>query len=155
MNSRMPFRNEVREEVEYESVHDSGSSGAPKRGMFRDPIHAALERQKMPHKESKIENGDRDFNCNLDNQSLKHFKLVFPVYKEGSDNLEWLRDCEEYFTIYEVADRRRAAIAAMHLRGVPKSWYKSFMIGRRQVTWHQFSEAFIARFGQVETELVF
>lgn len=32
-----------------------------------------------------------------DDQHLKHVKLSFPVFKEGSDSMEGLRDCEEYF----------------------------------------------------------
>lgn len=85
-------------------------------------------------------------------------KLTFPVYKEGADSREWLRDCEEYFSIYEVNDGKRAAIAAMNLVGTPRSWYKSFMIGHDRVTWQQFSEAFIAKFGDIgdiDTNLVF
>lgn len=50
-------------------------------------------------------------------QSLKHLKLSFPVYKEGGDTLEWMRDYEKYFSIYEMNDIRRPAIAIMHLTG--------------------------------------
>ncbi|KAL8121346.1 hypothetical protein AgCh_018182 [Apium graveolens] len=63
-------------------------------------------------------------------QSLRHLKLSFPVFKEGSDPLEWLRDCEEYFAIYDVCDGKKSAIAAMHLSGIP-------------------------RFGELDTNLVF
>lgn len=68
--------------------------------------------------------------------------------------MEWLRDCEEYFYMYEVPDKMNASIAAMHLSGTPRSWYKSFMVGQEKVTWLQFTEAFIARFGEVDNELV-
>lgn len=80
------------------------------------------------YEETDLKTGQKDV------QSLKHLKLTFPVYKEGNDTVEWLRDCEEYFTIFEVSDRRRAAIAAMHLYGTPRSWYKSFMIGRNNAS---------------------
>lgn len=128
-------------------------------GMFRDPLHAALERQKASQKNVKVEEETRAVGLNggnqKDHQSLRHLKLTFPAYEEGNDSLEWLRDCEEYFAIYEVNDGKRAAIAAMHLSEIPRSWYKSFMIGRNGVSWHQFSEAFIGRFGETDTELVF
>lgn len=127
--------------------------------MFRNPIHAAFIRQKA---EQKFGNYDETMEEEKGftgykgvNQSLKHLKLSFPMFKEGSDPVEWLRDCEEYFSIYEVEDKRRAAIAAMHLTGVPRSWYKSFTLGNTTATWSQFSQAFLARFGELDTELVF
>lgn len=58
--------------------------------------------------------------------------------------MEWLGDCEEYFRIYE--------IAAMHLSGTPRSWYKSFIIGGDGVSWLQFSVAYIATFGELDTD---
>lgn len=51
-----------------------------------------------------------------------------------------------------ISERRRAA---MHRSGRPRSKFKSFMIGREGVSWLQFSEAFIARFEKLETDLVF
>lgn len=135
------------------------SPGLKGKGLFKDPHHAAFERQRLFQTKNKEEDEMRGPGLfreqYSDNQSLKHLKLTFPVFKEGSDSMEWLRDCEEYFSIYEVADKRRAAIAAMHLTGVPRSWYKSFMIGREGVSWLQFSEAFVARFGELDTDLVF
>lgn len=61
--------------------------------------------------------------------------------------MEWLKDCEECFSIFEVNQSRRVAIAAMHMSGTVRSGYKLFMIGRTQ--------AFISRFGEVQTEHVF
>lgn len=125
------------------------------RGMYRDPLHAAYERQRLRQKEVKSDYGFGESKTHNELHSLKHLKLVFPSFKEGSDTMEWLRDCDEYFTIYEVPDNKRAVIAAMHLNGTPRSWFKSFMIGREKVSWQNFSEAFMARFGAVETDLVF
>ena len=132
-----------------------------RRGVFRNPSHAALIRQREGH--NRLQKGEAEDEEELlevnggrqDIHTLRHLKLSFPVFKEGSEALEWLRDCEEYFSIYEVVDRKRAAIAVMHLSGVPRSWYKSFMIGRHNATWGQFTRAFLARFGEADTELVF
>lgn len=150
-------------EEEYEEEDIGGMeeqfSTSRGKGMFRNPLHAAWERERFNQKDFKLDDeyqDDRSRHRNhSDQQSLKHLKLSFPVFKEGTDTVEWLRDCEEYFTIYEVNDRRRAAIAAMHLTGVPRSWYKSYMIGQEAVSWQQFCEAFLARFGDIETDLVF
>ena len=112
-------------------------------------MHAAYERQKF-HTQLKFEEGNQNIGgsrkTHHKSQSLRHSKLFFPVYKEGSDSMEWLRDCEEYFNIYEVGDSKRSAIAAMHFTGTPRSWYKSFIIGTDGASWQQFTEAFIARF---------
>ncbi|KAL8123831.1 hypothetical protein AgCh_011723 [Apium graveolens] len=128
-------------------------------GLFKDPYHAASKRQRLFHHQHQMDDDPKETevlkeNFN-DSQSLKHLKLSFPVYKEGSDSMEWLRNCEEYFSIYDVPDRRRAVIAAMHLSGVPRSWYKSFMIGKTGINWLEFSEAFTSRFGELDTDLVF
>lgn len=131
------------------------------KGVFRDPAHTAWERQILEQQQFKSKYVDEDLEegnwkeDRKENQSLKHLKLSFPLYKEGSDTLEWLRDCEEYFSIFEVSNKRRAAIASMHLSGTPRAWYKSFMLGRSNATWYQFTQAFMARFGEVDTELIF
>lgn len=130
------------------------------KGVFRNPTHAAWERQKLEQQQQENIIEEEDYEetnwktDKKDSQSLKHLKLSFPVYK-AHDTMEWLTDCEEYFTLFEVSDKRRSAIATMHLTGTPRSSYKSFMIGRINVTWNQFSQAFVARFGEVDTELVF
>lgn len=109
-------------EEEETGVYEDQFSTPQGKGMFRNPLHAAWERDRRSQKEVKLEaeNQEEKFrNRNYnDQQSLKHLKLSFPVFKEGADTGEWLRDCEEYFSIYEVNDKRRAAIAAMHLTGV-------------------------------------
>ena len=96
------------------------------RGVFMNPSHAAYERQRGHHRfqRDEIEDDVELLEVNEGRQdihTLRHFKSSFPVFKEeGSEALEWLKDCEEYFSIYEVVDWKRAAIAAMHLSGVPK-----------------------------------
>lgn len=97
------------------------------KGVFRNPTHAALERKKVGHPQHvhkivELDSDELDGRIDRnDSQSLKHLKLSFPVYKEGTDTEEWLRDCEEYFTIFEVSDKRRAPIAAKHLVGTTRS----------------------------------
>ncbi|KAL8101446.1 hypothetical protein AgCh_033370 [Apium graveolens] len=158
----------TQEEVDGEYTDDSDSEmiddshvNHEHRRVFRDPIHAAKMRQKQivtghERRNEEVRNAKIGGSTGTsDVNSLKHLKLTFPSLKEGSDAVEWLRDCEEYFPIFEVDNTRRAAIAAMHMTGTPRSWYKSFMVGRDRVTWHQFTQAFLARFGEVETELVF
>lgn len=116
------------------------SPGQQHKGVFRNPIHAAFARQKADQKlfgsYDDFQEEEKGFtHYKSATQSLKHLKLSFPTFKEGSDPVEWLRDCEEYFSIYEVEDKRRATIDAMHLTGVPRSWCKSFMLGHATASW--------------------
>nr|XP_017218446.1 PREDICTED: uncharacterized protein LOC108195935 [Daucus carota subsp. sativus] len=129
------------------------------KGMFRDSDHAAKLRQKQmkakpSRKNDEVNNGGVGVNHegSVDSHNLKHLKLTFPSLKEGGDVVEWLRDCEEYFSIFEVNDSRRPA---MHMSGTPRYWYKSFMVGRERPSWQEFKQACLARFGELDTELVF
>lgn len=110
------------------------------RGAFWNSAHAARVRQKFF---ASLRMGIEDVEWKAGknkNQSLKHFKLNFPIYMEGSDTFESLRDCEECFSIFEVSDTRRAAIAVMHLTGSPRSLYNSNSL------------TFSSRFGGVDTK---
>lgn len=159
METKIPRWKEEFDEEEDEYLDDFYNE-SPQKGVFRDPVHAA----KIRHTEDvkpilktgiKSRNSESRSSENR-HDSLKHLKLSFPLYKEGSEALEWIRDCEEYFSIYEVTDRKRSAIAAMHLSGVPRSWYKSYMLSHPEgSTWQQFAQAFLSRFGELDTELVF
>lgn len=64
------------------------------KGVFRDPAHAGWERQKLEQQQLQSKYGDDDLEDRKETQILQHLKMSFPVYKEGSDTLEWLRDCE-------------------------------------------------------------
>ncbi|KAL8146445.1 hypothetical protein AgCh_004249 [Apium graveolens] len=147
------------EYVEEDDYKENVLPGSNSKGMYRDHLRGAVERQKLWQKQNKVDDlrifgGYKEKEGPKDTQSLRHLKLIFPVYKEGTDALEWLRDCEEYFSINEVNDGKRAAIAAMHLTGVPRSRYKSLMMGQEGAIWQQFVDAFTARFGEIDTELV-
>lgn len=102
-------------DMDYKENFDPGSAT---KGVFRNPVHAAFERHRT--RERTVETGE--VKVLTDHSNLKHLKLNFPTFKGGGEPLDWLRDCEEYFSIYEVQDGRRAAIAAMHMTGVPRSW---------------------------------
>lgn len=160
MNSQVDDEIVVTEGSEDE-LEDEITGSQPVKGVFRDPNHAAKLRQKngtFNRKKKKDEQPNNPVGGGeglTDVASLKHLKLTFPSLKEGGDAVEWLRDCEEYFAIFEVTESRRPAIAAMHMSGTPRYWYKSFMVGKEKVTWTQFTQAFLARFGELDTELVF
>lgn len=110
---------EVDENVEIieEELNEEGELTLQSKGMFRDPDHAAKMRQKQANgtsgkKNEELRNAGAGSKEGLtDFHSLKHLKLTFPSLKEGGDAVEWLRDCEECFAIFEVNEARRPAIA--------------------------------------------
>lgn len=66
-------------------------------------------------------------------ESLKHLKLNFPKYKEAKGVTEWIEDCELYFDIFGVQDRKKVVIAGMPLEGLARSWYQVFFLGKTRV----------------------
>lgn len=74
------------------------------RGVFKDPLHDACRQrnhtQSRSEDQSRMIGGPRE--TYQESQSLRHLKQTFPVYKDGSDSVELLRDCEDYFNIYQV-----------------------------------------------------
>lgn len=137
------------------------------KGFFRNPKEAEKSKGKRSMREPFYDeygtDDEEEFhhrsrnNQEEEDKDLKHLKLVFPTYMEGEEAMEWIKDCNEYFNIYGVNDKRKAAIAfaSMHLHGVHKAWYKSHMVGRESIMWAEFSKSFVARFGEVGTENVF
>lgn len=155
MNGLMSSQEEDEVETlgESETEFDEGNyGGQQQRGVFRDPVHAEQLRQKQISSTYRKRSDDtkaEGIKVNkrmADTHSLKNLNLTFPSLKGGGDATEWLRDCDEYFSIFEVTDHSRPAIAAMHMTGTPRYWYKSFMVGRYKVTWQQFTQAFLDRF---------
>lgn len=61
---------------------------------------------------------------------MKHLKLTFPQFEEGADPNNWVRGCKEYFDIYEISEVKKVSIAALHMHGTAKNWYKSYIVGR-------------------------
>lgn len=84
---------------------------------------------------------------------LHHLRLKFPRFTEISEAKEWLQ--EHYFEIFSVSENKVVAVAGMHLEGVAKSWYQTYVVGRRSWMWTEICEQFIARFGVWEQDLVF
>ncbi|KAL8135501.1 hypothetical protein AgCh_010225 [Apium graveolens] len=135
----MSSQNEEEEVIEVcVTEEDNISSGDPQqRGVFRDPAHAEKVKQKQL---TVVQKKTTEVPRMADTQSLKHLKLTFPSLNEGGDAMEWLRDCEEYFSIFEVTNQRRSAIAAMHMSGTPRGQLLSKIPG---LTPEYFLENFI------------
>lgn len=130
------------EEIEDE-IDEETELTLQSKGMFRDPDHAAKLRQKQvtanpTRKNEELRSGGTGVNHEgaADFHSLKHLKLTFPSLKLGGDAMEWLRDCEEYFSIFEVNDHRRS------IAGLAYEWDSKVLV---QVFYRGKGEAFLAR----------
>lgn len=82
---------------------------------------------------------------------LHHQRLKSPKFVETSEAKEWLQDCEHYYDIFSVSEKK-LAVTGMHLEGVAKSWFRTYIVGRRSWKWTEFCDHLIARFGVWEQD---
>jgi len=68
-----------------------------------------------------------------------HFnpKIEFPVF-EGNDPRGWIKKCTRYFGLCKVNEDQRVDLASLSLKGPAETWFASYIMGRRGVTWEDF-----------------
>lgn len=86
---------------------------------------------------------------------LHHLRLQFPKWKDNIGVKEWLEDCEQYFDIFQVGEGKKVAIAGMHLEDTAKTWFQTYIDGRKDWNWTEFCSQLEARFGMWENDLVY
>ena len=86
-------------------------------------------------------------------ESLQHLKLNFPKFTEGLGVVEWLQDCEHYFSVYGVDDSKRVAVAGMNLQGTARKWFQVYIVGENSMEWLEFCKQFTARFASKQEPL--
>ena len=85
-------------------------------------------------------------------QGLQHLKLTFPKFSEGDDVEDWLQDCNQYFEVFGVIERKKVTVAGMHLEGTARSWYHIYSLHNSICEWKNFAEQFTQRFGKGKQE---
>ncbi|XP_017241605.1 uncharacterized protein LOC135152094 [Daucus carota subsp. sativus] len=85
-------------------------------------------------------------------QGLQHLKLTFPKFSEGDDVEDWLQDCNQYFEVFGVNERKKVTVAGMHLEGTARSWYHIYSLHNSICEWKNFAEQFTQRFGKGKQE---
>ena len=93
-----------------EGVEENASPGSFGRGMYRIQYMQLWKDRDNCTGRLKLQMKQRVLVLTrIDQMKSKASQVVISSF-QGADAMEWLRDCEEYFTIYEVHDGKRAAI---------------------------------------------
>ena len=87
-------------------------------------------------------------------ENLQHLKLNFPKFDEGKAVEDWVQDCNHYFKMFRVNERKKVTIAGMHLEGTASSWYHIYSLNNSLCDWSNFTEQITQRFGLMDQELL-
>ncbi|RWW50723.1 hypothetical protein BHE74_00042996 [Ensete ventricosum] len=117
-------------------------------------VEFSIGRLSNPRKSQHGETSDRRDNpqehghitSDLNNQCMK---VDFPRWEEG-DSIGWISRAERYFLFYRTADATRVEIAAIHLEGDVIQWFNWFKHTHRGLSWQQFKEGLLDRFGPTD-----
>nr|GEU94980.1 hypothetical protein [Tanacetum cinerariifolium] len=80
-----------------------------------------------------------------------YLKLQFPRFS-GGDTTGWLYHASQFFEFQSVALEEQVDVASMHLDGISLQWHHWFTKLKGPVTWAEFSQALLARFGPTDYE---
>nr|GEV17196.1 protein kinase-like domain, phloem protein 2-like protein [Tanacetum cinerariifolium] len=70
----------------------------------------------------------------------------------GGDPTGWLYQASQFFKFQSVAPEEQVDVASMHLDGIALQWHRWFTKLKGPVTWAEFSQAFLERFGPTDYE---
>ncbi|XP_070016017.1 uncharacterized protein [Nicotiana sylvestris] len=91
----------------------------------------------------------------VDNRQNRPQNTVIPPPKwelpsfEGHEPKVWLRKCERYFKLYKTQEDQKVEVVALYLNGLAEIWYHSLLLSQGVLTWAEFKEELISRFGVV------
>lgn len=110
--------------------------------------------QRKRAKKVKFENSfaDRNIPARQTLDLLPHLKLQLPKFKEGTEVGDWLHDCEQYFTIYNIEDSLKVVVAGMHLEGTSRNWFQGYAAESVSWEWIGFCQQITKRFGALFNE---
>ncbi|GJY42112.1 transposon ty3-G gag-pol polyprotein [Tanacetum coccineum] len=80
-----------------------------------------------------------------------YLKLQFPRFS-GGDPTGWLYQASQFFEFQSVAPEEHVDVASMHLDGIALQWHRWFTKLKGPITWAEFSQALLARFGPTDYE---
>ncbi|XP_019251395.1 PREDICTED: uncharacterized protein LOC109230342 [Nicotiana attenuata] len=69
-------------------------------------------------------------------------------YFEGHEPKGWIRKCERYFNLYRTPDNLKVEAPALYLNGLADIWYNSLILSKGEVSWAEFKEELLIRFGE-------
>jgi len=79
--------------------------------------------------------------------------MDFPVF-DGEDPKLWLSRCDDYFDMYSVEPSQWICVATMRMTGAASRWLQSLDPKVKKVSWEEFCQMVLDRFGKHQYELV-
>ncbi|KAL5754672.1 hypothetical protein ACOSP7_022892 [Xanthoceras sorbifolium] len=87
----------------------------------------------------------------FNNRSHHHLKLSFPKFN-GEDPTGWVYKAEQYFDFKSIAIDQQVQLASFHLEGIALLWQRWFTKFKGPMTWDEFTQAVLQRFGPIDFE---
>ncbi|KAK1372370.1 hypothetical protein POM88_028563 [Heracleum sosnowskyi] len=84
---------------------------------------------------------------NLSSGWIHQPRLEIPNFS-GEDPRSWIRKCDKFFLLYQVSDSLKVELVEMYLDGKVDVWYQSYKLLNGMVSWNEFCESLIKRFGR-------
>ncbi|XP_035843990.1 uncharacterized protein LOC118490448 [Helianthus annuus] len=81
----------------------------------------------------------------------QYHKLQFPRFG-GGDPTGWLYQASQYFEFQNVEPEEQVNLASIHLDGIALQWHRWVTKLKGPMTWAEFSQALLARFGPTDYE---
>lgn len=75
-----------------------------------------------------------------------HPKLELQTFT-GENPRDWLRKCNNFFSLHQFDDNEKLEVVDLYLDSKADVWYQSFRLIKGTVSWQEFSEALLRRFG--------
>nr|GEU40478.1 transposon Ty3-G Gag-Pol polyprotein [Tanacetum cinerariifolium] len=116
--------------------------------MFQQLLN---EFQTIKHERHDTASGSRGKLTLSGDKAKPYLKLQFPRFS-GGDPAGWLYQASQFFEFQSVAPEEQVDVASMHPDGIALQWHRWFTKLKGPVTWAEFSQALLARFGPTDYE---
>ncbi|WOH05166.1 hypothetical protein DCAR_0624580 [Daucus carota subsp. sativus] len=106
---------------------------------------------KSPILQSPLVNHFRQKGDDKENQgrmTFSHPKVELTHFKGEEDPRVWLRKCNKFFLFHQVKDSFKCDLVEMYLDGKADTWFQSYKFVKETVSWKEFGEAIVKRFGK-------
>ncbi|KAF7828429.1 Ty3/gypsy retrotransposon protein [Senna tora] len=78
--------------------------------------------------------------------SSKHWKLEIPRF-DGTDAEDWVHKIKQFFRFYVTPSDQKIQVASFHMEGPAYKWYKWICQNKPNLTWNEFLDELLLRFG--------
>lgn len=85
-------------------------------------------------------------NDKLDEFQLSAKKVELPAF-DGIDPVAWITRAETYFEVQRTSEEVRIQLAKLSMEGPTIHWFNIWRESAKELSWENFKDAMIARFG--------